>query len=192
MALSVQRSSRLRLASRASSTCRTARLVVRAGQQEQQQAVHSGHAMLAAAITASMLVGSVQLVLPQEAFAANARSGGRASASKFSSRRQAMSEPAPQVNNYSSTTIIAPPPVIAPPIISPIVPVSPFGVSIVPVIPIPLPNPFASPPPPPAPSAAETLALATAAEATAAANAAAAAATAAAAAATATAVAVAK
>jgi hypothetical protein len=98
------------------------------------------------------------------------------------------SEPAPQVNNYSSTTIVAAPPVIASPIISPIIPVSPFGVSIVPVIPIPLPNPFASPPPPPAPSA-ESLAVA---EATAAANAAAAAASAAAAAAaTATAVAVA-
>jgi hypothetical protein len=69
---------------------RSARLVVRASLQEQQQTVHSGHAMLAAAVTASMLAGAVQLAVPEEAFAANARSGGRASASKFSSRRQAM------------------------------------------------------------------------------------------------------
>jgi hypothetical protein len=90
MALSVKQSSKLSGISRIPSRRRSARLVVRARQQEQEQCVQSGHAMLAAAITASMLVGSVQLAMPQEAFAANARSGGRASASKFSSRRQAM------------------------------------------------------------------------------------------------------
>jgi hypothetical protein len=89
MALTMHKSARMGVTCRTTQS-RSTRLVVRASLQEQQQTVHSGHAMLAAAVTASMLAGAVQLAVPEEAFAANARSGGRASASKFSSRRQAM------------------------------------------------------------------------------------------------------
>jgi uncharacterized membrane protein len=71
---------------------------------------------VAAAVTASAIISAVQLAAPGEALAA--RSGGRAGASSFSARRAAPSRAAasrsPVVNNYSSTTIVAAPPVYSP------------------------------------------------------------------------------
>lgn len=91
---------------------------------------------VAAAVTASAIICAVQLAAPGEALAA--RSGGRAGASSFSARRAAPSRAAasrPTVNNYSTTTIVA-----APPIYSPFGFGGGFGFGgfrIMPVIPIP-------------------------------------------------------
>jgi uncharacterized membrane protein len=71
---------------------------------------------VAAAVTASAIISAVSLAAPGEALAA--RSGGRAGASGFSARRAAPSRMATgrpsTVNSYSSTTIVAAPPVFSP------------------------------------------------------------------------------
>lgn len=130
MALSLQRSAcPVRVSSRAATGFRAPRLVVRCSKQQEEKAVNGGHALVAATLTAGILMGA-QLAAPQEALAA--RSGGRAGASSFSARRAAPAARS-QVNNYS-TTIVSAPPVY-----------SPFGfggfgfggVSIMPVVPIP-------------------------------------------------------
>lgn len=87
MALSLQRSAcPVRASSRVPACSRAARLVVRCNQQQEEKTVNGGHALVAATLTAGMLMGA-QLAVPQEALAA--RSGGRAGASSFSARRAA-------------------------------------------------------------------------------------------------------
>lgn len=85
MALSLQRSAcPARATSRATAFNRAPRLVVRASKQEEEKTVNAGHAVVAATLTAGMLMGA-QMVAPPEALAA--RSGGRASAGRFSAGR---------------------------------------------------------------------------------------------------------
>jgi uncharacterized membrane protein len=135
MALQMQRSA----ISAAKPTLAPRRLAVRtcasSNKGEEQTVVRKMAVPVAATVAASLLLGA-QMVAPEEAMAA--RSGGRAGASSFSARRAAPSRAAatragPQVNNYS-TTIVAAPPVY-----------SPFGFggfgyggfSFMPVVPIP-------------------------------------------------------